>query len=265
MSRLSPFSLTGDKRGRLRELLSSLLGEPLHDNDCQPVVFRRFSDRPAPVRRYEREVGGGSASVTLEARRLSLPSRAALVPLDDWLHPLTAARWNCPPPAEDEPGRIRAYFPVSMVQWRASVRRMFRAGLAVALPPCSASPSLAAGAFAVVKDAALDRLIADRRPENAREGSAGLCLLPYSPRLRRVRLKRQQYIRCSVRDIRNMYYMFRVDDARLVKQIIGPRIPRSWLEDIHDEELDVLPPDSFDPWWQADVWVPGGPSGGRPF
>ena len=114
---------------------------------------------------------------------------------------------------------------MSMLEWRAAVRRMMRAGLATTLASNSRDPRLASGAFAARKDLDKDRLIADRRPENAGEKQVGLCLLPYGPRLRRIQLKVNRYLRASVQDLHNMYYMFEVSEERSKRQVIGPRIP----------------------------------------
>jgi hypothetical protein len=141
-----------------------------------------------------------------------------------------------------------------MIEWRATVRRMLRAGLAKPLASNSRDPRLASGAFAVRKDLDKDRLIADRRPENAGEKPVGLCLLPYGPRLRRVQLKDNQYLRASVQDLSNMYYMFKVSEERLKRQVVGPRVPVSWFQNLESEADDFLPDESFlEAWHWADV------------
>ena len=109
--------------------------------------------------------------------------------------------WNAPESDLKVENSVRSYFPVGMIEWRATVRRMLRVGLAKPLASNSRDPRLASGAFAVLKDLDKDRLIADRRPENAGEKPVGLCLLPYGPRLRRAQLKDNQYLRASVQDL----------------------------------------------------------------
>ena len=95
----------------------------------------------------------------------------------------------------------------------------------------------------------------------------GLCLLPYGPRLRRIQLKPGEFLRTTVQDLHTMYYMFKVSDDRLRRQIVGPRVPRSWFADIADESLDFLSDsEPVEPWNWSDVrpaskrdtpWNPG--------
>ena len=81
-----------------------------------------------------------------------------------------------------------------------------------------------------------DRLIADRRPRNYDELQLGPVRLPYAPRLRRVRMRDSQKLWFAKRDLANCFYLFRVDEERWPRQVLGPRIPRSWFEDL--ENLD---------------------------
>ena len=270
--RADPFSFRDDKRGRMRDFVSAVTCEYTESEPFDPLSPLSFVQpvRAAPKRESLYEGPGASAASLVQpfdASRLSMPKRAAVVPLDDWLHESTRLLWNAPeletPPSEP----VRGYFPVTMAQWRASLRKMVRAGLATTLPSNTRDPSLAAGAFTVRKDVDRDRLIADRRPENARERQVGLCLLPYGPRLRRVQLRGGQYMRCSVQDLHNMYYVFKVSPERLARQIIGPRVPLSWFAHLDDESLDTadLGPE-LEHWHWSDVrpksrsgtpWKPG--------
>lgn len=104
------------------------------------------------------------------AARLGLPSTAAVVSIKDFLDPDLRDSWEHPgarvlPDSEQPYG----YFAVDVAEWRRAVRRMARCGLVRSVPPCTARSRDSAGAFAVLKSEAEDRLIADRRPRNGRE------------------------------------------------------------------------------------------------
>ena len=256
--RHDPFSLSGDKRGRMRDFVAAIASGSTPD--CSDLIRHLpFELGPVPAKSrgvsYDGPDPHNSSTVQpFSASRLSLPKRAALIPIDAWLHEHTRLLWNAPEADLHVEHSIRSYFPVSMIEWRATVRRMMRAGLATPLASNSRDPRLASGAFAVRKDLDKDRLIADRRPENAGEKPVGLCLLPYGPRLRRVQLKSNQYLRASVQDLSNMYYMFKVSEERLKRQVVGPRVPVSWFQNLESEAEDFLPDASFmDAWHWADV------------
>ena len=83
--------------------------------------------------------------------RISVPARAAVVPLLDWLL-ACVAHHCCNPEDPDALGDDSSFFAVTQQQWRACVRRMLRCKLACTLPPSSLDPRLASGAFAVAKD-----------------------------------------------------------------------------------------------------------------
>ena len=81
----------------------------------------------------------------------------------------------------------------------------------------------------------------------------GRVLLPFCPRLRRLILHRSCALGVHIIDTRNCFYLYEVDPARWHTQVIGPRIPPSWLHDVFDESLDSLPADSVDAWWESDL------------
>eukprot|EP00974_Lingulodinium_polyedra_P075416 7308381-Lingulodinium_polyedra.AAC.1 len=136
---------------------------------------------------------------------------------------------------------------------------MVRCGLALPIGANSALAGLSAGAFAVKKDAAKDRLIGDRRPRNALEAMPGPVRLPYAPRLRKLRLPPHKAVWVAKRDLSNCFYLFEVEPERLERQVIGPRIPRSWLEEIGTEELDWQA--DFASWCSEDLLLPAAASG----
>ena len=247
-SRTSPFACAGDVRGRSRDLLESVI----HGDSVGPLRFR------AAAEAYESAAQGcGSSSMPFVASRLGLPEKAAIVPLRPWLSPATAAAWLSPAAADDEVPK--AYFAAGQREWRIAVRKMARSGLVLPLGANSSTVGLAAGAFCVKKDDDKDRLIGDRRPRNAQEQMPGPVRLPYAPRMRKVRLAKGQALWFGKRDLSNCFYLFRVDDDRLHRQVIGPRVPRSWLADLDNESADRDL--HFENWCASDLRVEAGEDG----
>ena len=130
---------------------------------------------------------------------------------------------------------------------------MARCGLIAELPPDAVHPRLSSGAFAVAKDLEKDRLIGDRRPLNATESIVADPDLPYLPRLGRWLLKPDGVLRAHSRDLRDFYYQLRVPDERLPRQAVGPRVPRSWLQQLARTDLDYV--ESVEPWHAPDLWL----------
>ena len=154
----------------------------------------------------------------LIADRLSLPNTAVVLEVDAWLSDETSLAWNTAPSEPDgATARTlpRGYFATSQREWRAVVRRLRRCGLGRMLPPGTAPPWRAAGAFAVPKDAGADRLIGDRRGENALDTQPGPVRLPYAPRLRKIVLEPGQGLWVTKRDLSNCFYLFEVAPERL--------------------------------------------------
>eukprot|EP00971_Amphidinium_carterae_P057595 1139097-Amphidinium_carterae.1 len=89
---------------------------------------------------------------------------------------------------------------------------MFRAGLLRLIHPQTGCAGSSAGAFAVAKDKDKDE-----------EVMAGPVRLPYAPRLRRVILAKGKALWIGKRDLSNCFYLFKVNDGRLPRQVIGPR------------------------------------------
>ena len=184
--------------------------------------------------------------------RLALPDSAAVVKLRPWLSGPTAEAWESPGTLDLE-NAPKAHFAASQREWRKVVRRMVRYGLARSLPANTLPPRCAAGAFAVKKDEHADRLIGDRGPLNAGERQPGPVRLPYAPRLRQMQLPWGKGIWTAKRDLRNCFYLCEVEPSRLERQVIGPRIARSWLHDIENKaEDDRL---SFEGWFTPDLYL----------
>jgi len=246
MSRMSPLEFAGDKRGRLQDLMT-------HIADGLPGR----ADASLPFYSHSWIYDGGRtarAALPVVSRRISFPQRAAVVPLADWLPPSVAEAFNHPRlPADLQPDDIpKGYFAASQKEWRACCRRMVRCSLAQACPASRCHPRHAAGAFGAPKNADRDRFIGDRRPRNATERSIGRVCLPYAPRLRRIRLRPDQGLRIAMRDVKDCFYVYRIDDVRVPGQVIGPRVPASWFARLDREDLDDC--DDFEAWCQQDLW-----------
>ena len=52
------------------------------------------------------------------------------------------------------------------------------------------------------------------------------------------------------------FYLYEVPLPRVGKQVIGPRIPRSWLEHLDDETWDLVGPDDIESWVSQDLLKP---------
>ena len=195
------------------------------------------------------DVCGGrpAGALRIQPARIALPDPACVV----WLPKSVAHSFNSPE-ATDQP-IAPSHFNVSLHEWRAVVRRMVRCTLAIALPRDTGPVQLSGGAFAVPQDKTRDRLICNRRPQNSQESPVNRVLLPFCPRLRRLILKRSQALGVHTIDTRNCFYLYQVDSSRWHTQIIGPRIPASWLHDIDDDSRDEVNDDNLEPWWEPDL------------
>ena len=257
MCREEPLAFEGDKRGHLETLVKEIMFGESHAAD-RDVPFYKVSEYLLPG------IGaGGGSAMKVYSDRIGLPRRACVVRLADWLPSSVGAAFDAPPPKpaalkDQLPGSQtdRSFFAVEMNEWYKVVRRMARAGLGRMVPQAPGRLRRAAGAFAVPKDAQRDRLIGDRRPENCREDQVGHVRLPYAPRLRRLVLPPESGLRVHLRDVRDCYYMYAVEPHRLPRQLVGPRIPRSWLADLDDVSLDSIPP--RETWLYADLTDPSG-------
>ena len=241
-SRAQPLSFRLDMRGRFRSLYNDIVSG---SQSSQPTSSKWSYDGG------DLRATAGPA-VPFVASRLSTPDQAAVIDLSPWLSADTLRGWH----AEGDPSRtsaaVKGYFRVPLREWRGAVRKMARSGLLVQLDANAGEPSLRAGAFTVQKDDKRGRFIADRRPMNSTESIAGPVRLPYAPRLRRICLDKHKKIFIGKRDLSNAFYQFRVDESRRVPQVVGPRIPKSWLDNLDDESLDSAEPEGH--WYVRDLF-----------
>ena len=165
----------------------------------------------------------------------------------------TSSVWNHPEcEASGVPVALR-YFDVSMAEWRALCRRMLRSGLGKKVLPTSYPPHLSGGALSVPKDLDRDRFIGDRRPRNGRERLIGKCRLLWAPRLRRLTLPSDCVIRVHFRDVSDCYHAESVDEERLQRHVLGPRVPVSWFRNLEDGGLDFSLIEGVEPWVSSDL------------
>ena len=101
-----------------------------------------------------------------------------------------------------------------------------------------------------------DRFIGDRRRQNEKERLIHRACLPYAPRLKRILLKNGYPLRLNLQDVRDCFYLFQVDEERLKRQIIGPRVPEDWFKDPENESKDFLPISAIKPWLMCDLTDP---------
>ena len=66
-------------------------------------------------------------------------------------------------------------------------------------------------------------------------------------------LEKSETLQITIRDIKTVFYLYEVLPPRAAKQVIGPRIPRSWLEHLDDETWDVVDIDDIDSWVSHDL------------
>lgn len=152
-----------------------------------------------------------------------------------------------PPAREDLP---RGYFCVPMGEWRSAVRWMVRVSLMATVPGEDSRPWEAAGAFAVAKSAAEDRLIGNRRPRKAPEKQGRPPPLPFGPRLRRLRLRHNEWLHAQVR-LAPLLLLVRLRPPQTGEA--DDRIAAEWLERLDDERCDD-PSFMRGSWWRSDLF-----------
>ena len=241
----SLLEFSGDKRGRLRELLANIVNRiPLSLN----YGSLQFSAGPAQWQRPStcRSVACSFCTDCAARSRLCRVSGRLATKVDRSFFEVTSSHRGA--------HRAKLFlFNVSMSQWRSVVRRMVRCKLAVALPSDTCCVQLSGGAFAVPKEEARDRLICDRRPQNIQESAVNRMLLPFCPRLRLLILQRSEALGVHIIDTRNCFYLYQVDSSHWHRQVIEPWILASWLHHIDDDTFDDASNADLETWWEPDL------------
>ncbi len=77
-------------------------------------------------------------------------------------------------------------------------------------------------------------------------------LLPMVDRFCRLILRDGMRIRFSIRDLSNFFHHLLTPSSRWPKQALGPRVPRSWFNNLDDIEADETN-DHIDDWFHDDL------------
>ena len=59
-------------------------------------------------------------------------------------------------------------------------------------------------------------------------------------------LGKSETVQITIRDTKDCLYLYEVLLSRVAKQVIGPRIPRSWLKHLDCENCDVVDTDGIE-------------------
>ena len=77
--------------------------------------------------------------------------------------------------------------------------------------------------------------------------------LPSAARFSRLLIPKTHVALVTLRDLKDMYFLFHVGKERVAKQSWGPRVPASWFDDLDDVTQDAC--DDVEPWWTQDLSV----------
>ena len=66
-------------------------------------------------------------------------------------------------------------------------------------------------------------------------------------------LGKSETVQITTRDVQDCFRLFEVPRSRVVKQVVGPRIPWSRLERLDDENLDVVDTE-IESWVSQDIF-----------
>ena len=66
-------------------------------------------------------------------------------------------------------------------------------------------------------------------------------------------LERSETVQITIRDTKDCFFLHEVPPSRAAKQLIGPRIPESWLGHLDDENWDVVGTDANEGWVSQDL------------
>ena len=93
----------------------------------------------------------------------------------------------------------------------------------------------------------------DRCPLNSRERRIGRAHLLYCPRLRRMISGKSETVQIKIRDTKECFYLYEVPPSRVAEHVIGPRILRSYLEHLDDENWDLVDNGGIESWFTQDL------------
>lgn len=179
-----------------------------------------------------------TTALPVHASRIAIPSTAGTVDMLQHLPPerakivadlerlrLPEHLWNRIPIASHQ---------VEQCEEAGVARRLLQSKMVVPvkaseLPRDRAGRLMLGGLFAVGKNSAEDRLIFDRRPENATMEKLHWADLPSGACYTRMTLQPNQYLRGSGEDLRNFYYNLELPSGWVRYNGFGRRLPRDIL------------------------------------
>ena len=220
---------SGHKMGNIMNLIDEV-GQLSADVERQTygrVVSRdKWRDEIDPyAKKAVTLVQGGEVTTTttgplaVVADRVALPERGACLELEPFLRRIDAEVADAFVKPEllavDQPPTTeRSYSKISRNDMVRLLTRLDKAGLLLLMPNTSVS-SQRMGMFAVEKDETEDRLIFDRRPQNARERSLGRLKdsLPHPSCWTQMILEQDECARISIADLRVYYYSVARNEA----------------------------------------------------
>ena len=209
------------KRGDLQSLLELL--------SCSTSSYDDVGPQVSP------EAG---VALPVVAERVAVPAEAGLVDPADWLEPDRAAvfenldRLRLPEELWGE--KVVACHRVPLDQEEAVIRKLLETNMVTLVPegelPRDGQGDIRVGGlFSVRKNDVEDRLIYDRRPENATMPRLRWAELPNGACYCRLLLKPHEYVRGSGDDLRNFYYMLRLPEAWIRFNSVGRRVSKELL------------------------------------
>ena len=178
---------------------------------------------------------GGLPSVALPvvSDRLAIPRKAGEVDPVEWLEPSRAKvvanleKLRLPEPLWED--IVVACHRVEPAEEPALAQTLLDTGMAVLVPEADLPRDvegrlLTGGLFCVAKNSSEDRLIYDRRPENATMERLNWAKLPSGACFTRMLLRPNQYLRGSGDDLRNYYYSLRLPSGWVRYNSVGRRV-----------------------------------------
>ena len=138
----------------------------------------------------------------------------------------------------------RPVFLISRAEYRKLLVFLRKVGLVTFRDPRSLPKHpvtgrvLSAGILGADKKSGAQRLLLDRRPQNAIEERLVGLSLPFAGDFVRFELGPSEVIRTSLRDGKDQYYVLRPDDARVAWQAFGQPVDSDWFP---DDAIDGAP------------------------
>ena len=213
------------KRGVIDELLSQV--------SC--TVGACYGDLRGPQGQE-----AGLPTLPVKADRIAVPEVAGMVDPCEWLDEDRATvvrnldKLRLPEHQWEEV--VKAFHQVPPEEEDRVVRKLLRTGMGRLLPESelprdSHGKLLVGGLFSVLKNEREDRLIFDRRPENATMSRLRWAKLPAGACFAKLLLDDCEFLRGSGDDLRNYYYMLRLPENWIKYNSAGRRVSSAVLRE----------------------------------